>query len=550
MILPAEIYMNAPSPVTDNHIRLTSNDVTPVIQLFDGLIPDLALAVIDLQGTVLAAACDLPPDLIDAVVRDFAPNNTEMREVSGSRVYPIYINDQLSGILIARGANSAYIEEAFLRFIAAYTTQRSGMSDQLQLLKAAQTRTKQLEVIMEITREMSSTLDLEKLLQLIMSSAVHILGAGSGSLFLVDEATGDLVFRVVTSGEEEIIGKRVPFGKGIVGQVASTGEPIICVDVDKDERFFGQLDHSGFVTRSLMAVPLRVPERLIGVVELINKVDGTDFDEDDGMLLITFAAQAAIAIENARLYQEAIQKHRLEQELQLAYKVQASLIPTKTPQLEGWDFAAWWQPAREVSGDYYDFILKDGRLSLVIADVSDKGMHAALFMALTRSVVRATALTSLSPAESLTQANRLICADSTGGMFVTLFYAEINPADHSITYVNCGHNPPLWYRASEQSITEVTRTTLMLGFDDKLKCQQRVIGIESGDVIVFYTDGVTEAFNANREQFGEDRLTSIIMAHAGESPQQILAAVHDELEAFTGATPQSDDVTIVVAKQL
>src|SRR5688572_27906977 len=111
-----------------------------------------------------------------------------------------------------------------------------------------------------------------------------------------------------------------------------------------------------------MAVPLRVPERLIDVEALISKLDGTEFDEDDGMLLITFAAQAAIAIENARLYQEALTKQRLEQELQLAYKVQASLIPTRTPQLEGWDFAAWWQPAREVSGDYYDFIQKDGSL--------------------------------------------------------------------------------------------------------------------------------------------------------------------------------------------
>jgi len=422
--------------------------------------------------------------------------------------------------------------------------------DQNQLLHAAQVRANQLEIIMEITRELSLTLDLEKLLALIMNSAKDILNAGSGSLFLVDEATQDLVFRVVTSGESNLIGTHIPFGKGIVGQVASISKPLVVMNVANDDRFFGALEHSEFHTQSLLAVPLRVPDRLIGVVELINKVDGTDFSEEDSELLMTFAAQAAIAIENARLYQETLEKQRLEQELELAFKVQSSLIPRTTPVINGWDFAAWWQPAKEVSGDFYDFIHSDNRLGIVIADVSDKGMHAALFMALTRSILRASTIATQMPAENLTRANRLVCADSTGGMFVTLFSAQIDLKTNQLTYVNCGHNPPLWYQKEADTFVELRRTALMMGFDNEMECEQKDITLKSDDCLVLYTDGLTEAFNANREQFGKERLQSVIRSYTAASAGQMLGALLESLENHTVDVAQSDDITLVIIKRI
>jgi sigma-B regulation protein RsbU (phosphoserine phosphatase) len=241
----------------------------------------------------------------------------------------------------------------------------------------------------------------------------------------------------------------------------------------------------------------------------------------------------------------------LEQELQLAFRVQRSLMPRTTPDIPGWEFAAWWQPAREVSGDFYDFIIpSEGKHGLVIADVSDKGMHAALFMALTRSTLRAASTATGSPAESIACANRLITADSVGSMFVTLFYGEIDPATQSMTYVNCGHNPPIHYRPATHTLAELTRTGIVLGFDTAAPYQQQTFDTQPGDVLVLYTDGVTEAFNTERQLFGEERLVEIVRSEAGGSAANLIEKLQTALKDFTQETPQSDDITVVIGKRV
>jgi sigma-B regulation protein RsbU (phosphoserine phosphatase) len=230
--------------------------------------------------------------------------------------------------------------------------------------------------------------------------------------------------------------------------------------------------------------------------------------------------------------------------------VQSQLIPANLPVVKGWEFAARWQPAREVSGDYYDFVPHLDRLGIVIADVSGKGMHAALFMASTRSIIRAKAGASLSPADNLTQANALLCADAAQGMFVTLCYAEIEPESPKLSYVSCGHNPPFWYRADRREISELDPTNSVLAMHEDLRCRQTTIEVGRGDVIVFYTDGFTEAFDEQEQLFGDDRLKALLARHAQESPQRILEEIQRELDAFVGKAAQSDDRTIVIAKRL
>ena len=239
-----------------------------------------------------------------------------------------------------------------------------------------------------------------------------------------------------------------------------------------------------------------------------------------------------------------------KRELEMAVRVQSQLIPTRTPVVAGWQFAASWKPARQVSGDYYDFIQNKDRVGIVIADVSGKGMHAALFMASTRSIVRAKATAALTPAESLTQANTLICADAARGMFVTAFYADIDPVTRTMTYVNCGHNPPYWYRAGRGEISELKPTGSVLGIHESMQYKQQQIEIDHGDLVLFYTDGITEAFNEEDQEFGEERVKKILTDLARESPEQILAEIQNSLEAFAGEAPQSDDRTIVLAKCL
>jgi serine phosphatase RsbU (regulator of sigma subunit) len=260
-------------------------------------------------------------------------------------------------------------------------------------------------------------------------------------------------------------------------------------------------------------------------------------------------AYEALRAAQARL----VEQEKLEHELQLAREVQANLLPRATPRLPGWEFAAHWQPARDVSGDYYDFIpLPSGLgLGLVIADVSGKGMPAALFMALTRSIVRASAVSATSPANVINQANQLICADAAGGMFVTLFYAQLDPTTGDLTYVNAGHNPAWLYRAQADQWLELTRTGMALGMLFGFHTlTQSAIRLDSGDFVFMYTDGLTDVADVQGRQFGAEQLRGLMHEHRRDSTAEIVAALDKTIRRFREGQALFDDITIVIAKRI
>jgi sigma-B regulation protein RsbU (phosphoserine phosphatase) len=311
----------------------------------------------------------------------------------------------------------------------------------------------------------------------------------------------------------------------------------------------------GLALRSILCVPLKIKNRILGVIYVDNRMQTGIFVQADLELLDAIAANAAIAIENARLYQVTVEKGRLEREHQMAHEVQASLLPHQIPQIPGWEFVARWRPAREVAGDYYDFLpLGKGRLGLVIADVSGKGMPAALFMAVTRSIIRTSVFDMRSPKKGIERANLLICADATGGMFVTLFYAQLNPEIGEVTYVNAGHNPPLVceHGASigQVELTELTRTGMALGVlpDDPL--DQRTLHLGPGGFIFLYTDGVVDATNSQGRMFGKERLKNILVENGHKAAMTIVTALENEIDSFTGSAAQFDDIAILIAKRL
>jgi len=252
----------------------------------------------------------------------------------------------------------------------------------------------------------------------------------------------------------------------------------------------------------------------------------------------------------AQVVQLAVEKGQLEHELHVARELQASLLPRETPQLPGWEFVTRWRPAREVAGDYYDFISGDETgLGLVIADVAGKGMPAALFMVLTRSIVRASVDRAPSPANGVTHANRLLCADASEGMFVTLFYALLNPATGEVTYVNAGHNPPLLCRADHEQLTQLGPTGMVLGVMADAPFEQGTVHLRSGDFIVLYTDGVPDATDAQERGFGMDRLQSIILDHRRAPAVDIVAALERAIDDFAGPGDPFDDIAVVVVKR-
>jgi sigma-B regulation protein RsbU (phosphoserine phosphatase) len=303
--------------------------------------------------------------------------------------------------------------------------------------------------------------------------------------------------------------------------------------------------------RSILCAPLRVQDKIIGAVYVDNRLQAGIFTREDLDLLSAIASSAAIAVENARLYQVAVEKGRMDRELEMARRVQSSLLPSHVPDFPGWEFAARWQPAHEVAGDYYDFApCANGATGLIIADVTDKGMAAALFMALTRSAIRANVCVAPSPAEGIAGANRLICAESTRGLFVTLFFGLLDPASGEITYVNAGHNPPLFYRAAEDDLTLLKATGMPLGIDTAANFSQRSIRMQPGDFLVLYTDGITEAFDEHETEFGMERLQRVVYDVRSSSVEEIQNSLLQTVNDFIENTAPADDITIMVVKRL
>ena len=418
-----------------------------------------------------------------------------------------------------------------------------------------------LALLYRVSQTFNSTLDLDEVLNRVMDEVIAATRAERGFLMLRD-ASGQLAARAARGMDQRTVedpGFQV--SRGVVELVAREGRPQLTSDAQADAWLNIRESVVMLGLRSILCVPLQHKGATLGVIYVDNRLQAGIFKPDDLELLTAIASSAAAAIENARLYQVAVEKGRIERELQVAREVQAGLLPRNTPRLPGWEFAAHWQPAREVAGDFYDFIPVNlaradlpapgiAQMGIVIADVTDKGMPAALFMALSRSIVRASVAQAPSPADGIECANRLICADATNGMFVTLFYAQIDPVTAEFTYVNAGHNPPLLYRAASGELVELARTGMVLGIGESVSFGQRTERLSAGDFVLLYTDGVTDAVDAQSREFGVDRLRRVTLDYRHASAEELLAALERAVGEFTGAAAPFDDITIVIVKRL
>ena len=305
--------------------------------------------------------------------------------------------------------------------------------------------------------------------------------------------------------------------------------------------------------RSALFVPLVAEDAVIGALAL-QSFRPAAFTNDHLRLLTNIANQAAAAIENAQLQMLAVEKERMEHELALARQIQSSLLPACCPSIPGYELAAEWRSARQVSGDFYDFFaLPDGKWGILIGDVSDKGVPAALFMALSRSLIRSGVIGADSPAGGLQRANEWILKDTTSGLFVTVFYAVLDVASHQLTYVNCGHNPPLLLREGSGDAEWLSTQGIALGMMEGITLEERTLGMGSHDLLLLYTDGITEAMNQDQEFFGTVRLLTTVRDAMTQRPQgsaeQSIAAVLSSLSAFVGDAPPADDITLVALQR-
>jgi len=263
----------------------------------------------------------------------------------------------------------------------------------------------------------------------------------------------------------------------------------------------------------------------------------------------SLAAQVASALNGAQVYEQTLAHQRVEQELTLAGQIQASFLPDDLPRVPGWQLAATLEPARETSGDFYDVIpLPNSRFAIVVADVADKGMGAALYMALSRTLIRTYAVEyHTRPDFVLRVANRRILADTQAGLFVTVFYGVLDPITGTLTYCNAGHNPPYLLSArNTDTVQALRRTGMPLGIAKGVSWEQDVVQLAPGDMLVLYTDGVTEAQDGREAFFGKERLLEVVQTNLGRQAQNVQDALLAEVHEFVGDAPQFDDIALMV----
>jgi sigma-B regulation protein RsbU (phosphoserine phosphatase) len=302
--------------------------------------------------------------------------------------------------------------------------------------------------------------------------------------------------------------------------------------------------------KTLLCVPLIVKSELRGVLTVYNKKDSQSFNSDDQRLLAIIAAQSAQVVENARLIEEEKLYIKMQQEVGLAAKIQRDLLPRSNPGLHGYDIFARTIAAQSIGGDYFDFIPKnDGRMALCLGDVSGKGLPASLLMANLQATLRGQTLVSQVPSECLLRSNKLLFESTSPEKFATLFYGIIDIEKHNIHYSNAGHDWPFLI-GNDNTIQRLKTGGLMLGLIPQAEYEDERIAMQVGDLLVVQSDGISEAMNSNQEQFGEERLQSILLQQKNQSAEEIIDTVVKEVRSHAGAHPQSDDITIMVIKRV
>jgi serine phosphatase RsbU (regulator of sigma subunit)/putative methionine-R-sulfoxide reductase with GAF domain/anti-sigma regulatory factor (Ser/Thr protein kinase) len=301
----------------------------------------------------------------------------------------------------------------------------------------------------------------------------------------------------------------------------------------------------------LIGFPLIIRNDFYGVLLVEEEAQDRRFRSKRVEIVTSIAQQVVLSIQNEHLQLETVGRERLEHEVELARQIQKTFLPEHLPEISGWDLAATWLMARQVGGDFYDVIeLPGGRLGLLIADVSDKGMPAALFMALTRTLIRAVISNAPSPAEVLRRVNALIIPDNRESMFVTAVYGVLSIENGEFTYANAGHNPPVWMSGTGKKLVLLHRTGPALGIIDDLPMDQRTIVLGLEDVLLLYTDGLTEAFSPENEIFGEERLQQALKLAETSSARLVLDALEASVNKFMDPLPASDDLTMLALKRV
>ena len=405
----------------------------------------------------------------------------------------------------------------------------------------------ELSFLNDLAREISSSFDPQDVMQKLISRSLRAVNATQGVITLTpgDKKKGakTLVRSIISSTDQQFY----QVDQVLLGWMLSYKKPLLILDPGNDERFKGiKWDEK---IRSVLCVPLLLKSELIGVLTVFNKKGGGSFTEEDQRLMAILAAQSAQVVENARLHDEEHKFRRMLQELELASEIQQRMLPKSDPQVDGYDIKGLSLPAQEVGGDYYDFINQDtNHLALCLGDISGKGLPAALLMSNLQATVRSQALSKHPPVECLGLSNKLLFQSTAANKFATLFYGQLHLHSHEFNYGNAGHNRPFLVKAN--GVAETLQTAdLALGLIGEVVYREDNLCFEPGDMLVIYSDGITEAIDALGDQFGEQRLLELIKMQRQHNADKIVTSVFQAVKDHIGGTTQEDDMTLVIIKR-
>lgn len=402
-----------------------------------------------------------------------------------------------------------------------------------------------LRRLLDITRQMAGTTDLDELLRTIVDAAVEVLACERATIFLYDKSRHELYSRVATG----IRALRVPADRGIAGAAAQQRVVVNVPDAYADARFNPAIDkQTGFRTRNLLAIPLEnLTGELVGVLQTLNKRDGV-FTSEDEELARTLAAQAGVALHRQALLDEYAQKQRMARDLELARQIQQALFPKTNPAVVGYEIAGWNRCADETGGDCYDFIsVADGRQALLLADATGHGIGAALVIAQCRSLLRALLSMTDDLARIAARVNEILSEDLTDDRFVTAFVGLLDPRRHRLDYLSAGQGPLLFVHAG--GVQQRRATGLPLAVVEDAPFDVEAFEFDPGDAVILLTDGFFETTNSAGEQYGVERVAQVLRSRAGLPLDALIRDLNDDISRFSGNAPPADDLTAVFVRR-
>ncbi len=479
-------------------------------------------------------------------------------QVRSELAVPLIIKNRVIGVIDIEAQQPGYFTEDHKRLLSVVASRIAIGIENARLYTRTSRQAKTLEVLNEISRDLTSILDLDALLQRVGQAVTRLIDYQMFSVLLVDATGARLEHRFSLRFNETVqIKHDIPIGRGLVGYSAQHKEPVLVSDVLKDARYI----KANPETRSELCVPLIYKDKVIGVLDIEHTRRGY-FTDDHVRTITTLAAQVAIAIENARLYERvARQERRLQKDLALAHELQFRLLPPCCPVLGNAELSAKFVPAREIGGDLFDFLHyerrvkerekseeRDANLGIAIGDVSGKGAPAALYAALASGFLRSHASMRPGAAEMLVLLNQSLASRRIEGQYISVAYAVWDDSRRELRVANSGLPRPL--RCHRGRVERVDSVGLPLGLFDDPSYDEVTYQVQAGDVFVFFSDGVLDAQDRQGDMFGSDRLTQVIEAHCDLPADAIVSAIFSAVGEFTAGENPYDDQTVVVLKIL